>query len=242
MAKIESIDKQTLLFSIATNGYDRIFKDCLDSHQAYADRNGYKYIAFTKSPPSGISGTNSAWLKVAIMLSALKKGYEHVFFIDGDALICDRTPPISSVFCDDKFIYMSVESSGRFNSGVIIVINDRKSIEFFKQLLLRADIPTMLLPAADRCLYENGHVINLAKKSSIVKIIDPKWNYNYNTVLLNEHDKEYISHGRGTWTQKPRSQSQPMSLWRSLSLRMTQGPRYFLLDRLLKFYEHEYEF
>jgi hypothetical protein len=242
MPEIVSNPQKTLLFTVATNGYDEIFKDCLDSHQAYADRQGYKYVAFTKSPPGGISGCNSSWVKVAIILRALEKGYENVFFIDGDALIRDYTPPIDTLFRDDKFVYMSVESSGRFNAGVIIVVNDRQSIKFFQQLLLRADIPNAMLPKSDRNLFENGHVINLGKNSPIVETINPKWNYNSNTILLNPDDKEYVSHGRGTWAQKPRSTEKPISAFQSLLLRIGQGPRYFLLNRLLKFYEREYQF
>lgn len=231
----------TFIFTIATNGYDEVFKDCLDSHKKYATTQGYNYIAFTKSPPNGISGTNSAWLKVAIILRALKKGYKKVFFVDADALIQDYTPPIESVFSPDKSIYMSVESSGNFNSGVIIVINNSQSIKFFEDLLLRADIPGFMLPKSDRNLYENGHVINLAKKSPLVQIISPKWNYNFNTVLQ-ENEQEYILHGRGTWNKKPRSKEKPISLFQSFLLKISQGPRYFLLKRLLKFYESQYEF
>ncbi|NEO93667.1 MAG: glycosyltransferase family 77 protein [Moorea sp. SIO3G5] len=241
MNELLKIKNQTFIFSIATNGYDEIYKDYLTSHQNYANKHGYKYIAFTKSPPQGISGTNSAWLKVAIILNALKKGYQNVFFIDSDALIRDYTPEIESVFCPNKFIYMSVESSGNFNSGVIIVINTDKSIKFFNKLLLRADLPNFLLPKSDRCLYENGHVINLAKKSPIVQIISPKWNYNFNTVLP-ENEKEYILHGRGSWNKKPRSQEKPLSLSQALLLKLTQGSRYFTLKRLLNFYKCEYNF
>ena len=235
------VNQKTFMFTIATNGYDEIFQDCLDSHKKYATNQGYKYIAFTKSPPNGISGTNSAWLKVAIILRALKKGYENVFFIDADAFIHEYTPPIKSVFCSEKYVYMSVESSGNFNSGVIIVINNPQSIKFFEKLLLRADIPNFMLPKSDRNLYENGHVINLAKKSPIVQIISPKWNYNFNTIL-EENEKEYIQHGRGMYHKKPRSQSKSLSLVQSLFLRISQGPRYFVIKQLLKFYEDEYQF
>lgn len=243
MTDIPKEKSSVFMFTIATNGYDEIFRGCLDSHKKYADVQKYDYRAFTKSPPGGISGTNSAWLKVAIILNALKKGYQNIFFVDADALIHDYTPPIESVFCKDKFIYMSVESSGNFNSGVIIVVNSQQSIKFFENLLLRADVPNLLLPKADRCLYENGHVINLAKKSPIVHIIDPKWNHNYNT-SIQENEKEYISHGRGNedWKQKPHVKKKPLTLFQSLLLRIEQGSRYFLLNRLLKFYEHEYNF
>ena len=242
MPQLKSADRDTFLFTVATNGYDEIFKDCLDSHQAYADIQGYKYVAFTKSPPGGISGCNSSWAKVAIILRALEKGYKNIFFIDGDALIHDYTPPIDTLFRDDKFVYMSREGSGKFNAGVIIVVNDRQSVKFFKQLLLRADIPNAMLPKSDRNLFENGHVINLAKNSPIVETINPKWNYNSTTILLNPDDKEYVSHGRGTWAKKPRATEKPISAFQSLLLRIGQGPRYFLLDRILKFYESEYQF
>ena len=235
------VNLPSLMFTIATNGYDEIYKDYLASHQKYADQHGYKYIAFTKSPPQGISGTNSAWLKIAIILRALRKGYKNVFFIDADALIHDYTPPIESVFRTKKFIYMSVESSGNFNSGVIIVVNANQSINFFEKLIFRADIPNFFLPKSDRCLYENGHVVNLAKNNPIVEIISPKWNYNYNTVLP-ENEKEYVLHGRNSWHKKPRSRQKPFNLFEASLLRINQGPRYFLLKRLLKYYEREYRF
>jgi hypothetical protein len=98
-----------------------------------------------------------------------------------------------------------------------------------------------MLPKSDRNLYENGHVINLAKKSPTVHIINPKWNYNFNTIL-EEYENEYICHGRGTWTKKPRSKEKTLSLSQALLLRITQGSRYFAIKQLLKFYEHEYQF
>lgn len=234
-----SLSCNTLLFSIATNGYDEIYKEYLESHQAYADRYGYKYIAFTKSPPEGISGTNSAWLKIPLILKALNKGYINVFFIDSDALIRKHTPPIASVFEPNKFVYMSVESTGKFNSGVIIVRNAAQSVYLFKKILTRADVPNLILPRSDRCLYENGHVRNIAKNSPVVKTISPKWNYNYLTTLA-EGETEYILHGRGTWQKKHRSKSQPLTLLESFKRRVKEGSRYLLLKRLSSFYENEY--
>lgn len=236
-----NLSSNTLLFSIATNGYDEIYRDYLRSHKSYAERYGYKYIAFTKSPPEGISGTNSAWLKIALILKALRKGYKSVFFIDADALINETTPPIERIFESQKFIYMSVESTGRFNSGVIIVRNHEKAIRFFRHLLLRSDIPNALLPKEDRNLYENGHVINLAKNSPIVKVISSKWNYNYDSVL-EEGETEYILHGRGTWQRKPRSKTKGLTKLEALVKRLEEGPRYFILKRLLAFYVNEYSF
>jgi len=235
------VTSDTLMFTVATNGYGEIYKDYLKSHQEYANQNGYKYIAFTKSPPAGISGCNSAWLKVAITLKALEKGYKTVFFIDADALIRNYIPPIESLFCPGKYIYMSIEDSGKFNSGVIIAINSKESQRFFRNLLLRADIPNFMLPKSDRCLYENGHVINLAKNAPFVQTISPRWNYNFNT-SLKDGEQEYIWHGRDTWHLKPRSKEKTLSLSQALLLRLRQGPRYFQIKRLLNFYENQYLF
>jgi hypothetical protein len=229
-------------FTIATNGYDDIYQDYLLSHSRYAAHYNYKYIAFTKAPPKGISGSTSAWLKVALILEGLKKGYQSVFFIDADALIHEGTPPIESLYIPNKYIYMSTESTGNYNSGVIIIRNHKQTINFFSNLLLRADIPNLLLPKSDRGLYENGHVINMAKKSDIVQTIDPRWNYNYLTHLP-DGVKEFILHGRGTWLRKPRSQHKTLNYLEALTLRFQQGlSRYLVLKELVRFYKQEYSF
>jgi len=145
------------------------------------------------------------------------------------------------LFCPGKYIYMSIEDSGKFNSGVIIAINSKESQRFFRNLLLRADIPNFMLPKSDRCLYENGHVINLAKNAPFVQTISPRWNYNFNT-SLKDGEQEYIWHGRDTWHLKPRSKEKTLSLSQALLLRLRQGPRYFQIKRLLNFYENQYLF
>ena len=96
------------------------------------------------------------------------------------------------------------------------------------------------MPKSDRGLYENGHVINLAKSSPIVQIISPKWNFNYLTDLP-EGEKEYILHGRGTWKKKPRSTQARATLLQALINRFREGgSRYLVLKRLLQFYDSEY--
>lgn len=225
------------MFTIATNGYDQVFADYLESHKNYASKYDYSYFALTKSPPEGISGTNSAWLKIPIILNALNKGYEYVFFVDADAKIREYAPSIDSVVVKNKSIYMSLGFSNKINSGVIIAKNSEDSKSFFNKIFLSSDLPGALLPKEDRNLYENGHVIYFGKRCSALAIIDYKWN---NT--LGKEIGEYIWHGKGDYHKKPRSKAAPLTLSQSLRKRISEGPRYFLLRRLAKFYESEYQF
>ena len=43
ISNFQEVNQKTFMFTIATNGYDEVFKDCLDSHKKYAINQGYKY-------------------------------------------------------------------------------------------------------------------------------------------------------------------------------------------------------
>lgn len=229
--------KDTIVFTIATNGYDEIFEDCLKSQKEYALKHNYEYRALTGSPPSGISGTMSGWLKIVTICRLLKKGYQKVFFIDADALVREEAPPVETLLEEGKDIYVSYDFSNRINSGVIFVRNSRASQSFFKKLHWMSDIPGGLLPKEDRNLYENGHFIFLAKKDNSVKIISNKWN---NTT--GESIGEYIWHGRGMYHKKSRSKAKPISQTSSFLDRVIKGPRYIQLLNLVNFYDKKYKF
>lgn len=229
--------KNILLFTIATNGYDEIFADWLQTQEEYAQKHAYHYRAITKSPPKGISGANSAWLKIPLILSALNKGHEWVGFIDSDCKIQPHAPPLESVFIPGKSIYMCHDGTGRFNSGVIIVKNEPDAIRFFQQIYRWSDLPGHFLPKEDVNLYENGHVIHFGKTHPSVALLDPRWN---NTI--GEPIGEYIWHGRGRYSEKPRSQSKTPGIMTAAMKRIAEGSRYFLLRRLVRFYENEYQF
>jgi hypothetical protein len=229
--------KNTFVFTIATNGYDEIFADCIQTQKEYAARHNYSYRAFTQAPPSGISGKMSAWLKIVTICRLLKKGYPNIFFVDADALIRDYAPPIETLLEPSKDIYVSIDFSNRINSGVILVRNSQSSFNLFKKLHWMSDLPGGVLPKADRNLYENGHFIFLTKKNPSVKIIDRKWN---NTT--GESIGEYIWHGRGMYNRKSRSNAKPISKTASLLDRVVKGPRYIQLLRLVNFYEKIYQF
>lgn len=227
----------TFMFTIATNGYDRIFSDWLETQREYAERNGYEYYVISKSPPRGIDGANSAWLKIPMILWALRQGYEWVFFVDSDCKIQSCAPPVDTVRIEEKSIYMCHDQTQRFNGGVIIAKNDSTSIRLFSTILRWSDLPNRMLPKEDINLYENGHLIYFAKNNPSVATIDPKWNNTSGKSI-----GEYIWHGRGRYHQKPRSEEPTPNTMNSLLMRIRQGPRYLLLKRLTKFYTEDYTY
>lgn len=229
-------DHTVFMFTIATNGYDQIFADCLESQEAYAARHGYRYLAVRQSPPWGINGANSAWLKIPLMLHALRRGYSWVCFVDADCTVRPHAPALESVKQQDKTIYVGLDFSNRINSGVIIAQNAPVTVRFFQRLYLIADVPGVLLPKADRNLYENGHFIYLAKQHPAVALFDTKWNNTTGKPI-----GEYIWHGGGRYHQKPRASAPPKGTFHAVLKRLREGPRILLLRRLVRLYAELYD-
>ena len=176
----------TLLFSIALNGYQSLYRRHFDSHRLYAESHGYDYVCVAK-PSSTPLRLECAWLKVALMIEALQQAYEWVVFVDADTRISSLTPPIESVQLHNKSLYMVKGFSGRLNSGVLIVHNKPSSLQFFQTVLANAEQP---LPEEDDVGWgENGHIIHFAKHNSAVHFLDSRWNNNSDL-----HLRDYIRH------------------------------------------------
>lgn len=229
--------ENVFMFTVATNGYDEVFADYLETQKNYAAENKYTYHAITKTPPYGISGSMSAWLKIPITLRALRAGYDWVFFVDADCKINAHTPPVQSVFTEGKSIYFCHDWTRRINSGVMIVYNTKDSVNFFRKVFYLADVPGFLLPKNDRNLYENGHVITVGKSHPAVEILDDKWNY----ISDQPNDNVYIKHGGERYYQKPRIKASHSRQGLVLH-RLRETPRIFHLQRLVRFYETIYPF
>jgi hypothetical protein len=132
----------------------------------------------------------SAWLKIPLILSAIKSGYDWIFFVDADCEIRPHTPAIKTIAVAEQSLYMGLGFSGNVNSGVIIVKNTEDARLFFEQVLKAS---TIVVPETD--LGENGHIIHFAKQySSILKIIPSQWNNNADT-QLNDYIRHYSAGG-----------------------------------------------
>ncbi len=199
------MSERTLMFSMAFNGYDLLYNKCIRSQRKYAERQGYLY-RFVNRPRWTSLTREVAWLKIALVIQALKRGYDWVFFIDADAEVRPHTPPIQDLEESGKSVYLVPGWSGRVNSGVLIVRNTTEALEMFERILANAEKP---VPEEDSISWgENGHVIHYSRDQPFVKICDRAWNNNSDPEMA-----DYIRHYsngpmRNTYTQT--------RLWRSL--------------------------
>lgn len=167
---------KTLVFTVAINGYQWLYRDNLNTQKAYADKCGYDYLAVTQ-PTTSALGMECAWLKLALILSAFTRGYDSVLYVDADAKIADKTPDLGILLEPEKFLYMAKGYSGRVNSGVIFTLKNQDVINCFSKMIENCELPVP--PEDDVGWGENGHVIHYTKNQAFLKIIDSHWNNNH---------------------------------------------------------------
>jgi hypothetical protein len=175
-----------MIFSIGFNGYDRLWKRCVDSHRRYAERLGDRYLIYGAGVTTPLS-MESAWLKIPLIIAALDAGHPWVLFLDADTTVADDAPRFESVVECDKDVYLANGFSGRPNSGVMAVKNTPRARQLFVDILRSAGMP---LPRRDRVGWgENGEVIHHLRSYPGFALLDRKWNNNTDVDL-----KDYIRH------------------------------------------------
>ena len=183
------MNNRVLVFSIAVQGYDRLFESCIETQRRYCRRCNYKYLLVDHAPRR-LRPTEAAWLKIPLIRSALKAGYEWVVFIDADCDVRNSTPCFPeylNTLEGNKSVFLTPGFSGRINAGVVFAKNSTASVEFFQSMIFHADQP---VPKEDRAPYENGHMIFLGKSSPDVYLLEHNlWNNNSKL-----DDESYIQH------------------------------------------------
>lgn len=180
------MNKSTLVFSIALNGYQWLYSNELRSHKSYADEHNYDYQAVTR-PYFSLLGVECCWLKLTLMRQALLSGYQQVMFIDADAMVNDNCPALETLYSPNQHIYMAKGYSNRFNSGVLIVRNHPAAIDWLTRV-----IDSSMLSIKDEHSVgwgENGHIIEMSQYCPFICEINQKWNNTYDT-----HMTDYIHH------------------------------------------------
>jgi hypothetical protein len=185
------MQKNTLVFSVALEGFDRAFADCLQTQRAYCHRFGFRYTLVDRAPER-LSRDEAAWLKTPLIRAALSAGYEWVAFLDADCEIRPHAPAFPDhlrMLSEAKCVFMAPGFSGRINSGVVFVRSDPESIRFFDTIL--ANVDTEVPDPADRVGWgENGHFIHYGKDDPAVYLLEHhSWN---NNSRLDE--QSYIQH------------------------------------------------
>ncbi len=197
-----------LIFSIATNGYDRHFADFLGKQATYARELGADYWVADAAPPWGISAHDSAWLKIPLLCAGLWRGYDWVIYLDADCEMRTLLSPLPVVAGAQEDVFVCHDFSQRINSGVMIVRNTAAARRLLCRIWLSAFLPARLLPVEDRNSYENGHVIHFMKSHPAVRIIDGRWNW-----TTHDDAQDSFIHHYGGWSARP-SPSQSLSKWR----------------------------
>lgn len=169
--------KDTLLFSIALNGYDKLFRECIYTQQRYSKKFSFKYCLINKGPQK-LTGEESAWLKLYLLREALQCGYEWLGFIDADCEVREHTPDFRTCLSSGTkaSIFMANGFSGRINSGVIFMKNTPEAKAYLDEVIKNRENP---VPEEDQAPFENGHMIKYGKHNPSVEIINNRlWNNN----------------------------------------------------------------
>ena len=123
--------------------YQRVYKNCVDTHKQYAEKwnYGYKLIdTFT------VENVNVNFLKYDGILKCFDEGYEWVIFVDADAIINNMDIPLSHYTCEchplqDIILMMEMPLGihiglyGCLNGGVYIMRNTEWSRSFLRELI-----------------------------------------------------------------------------------------------------------
>ena len=197
------------VFSVATNGYERHFKACIDSQRDYCSRINVPYYLIAGSPPWGISAHDSAWMKLSSLNCLLKRFSGGVLYLDADCEVMPNAPDFR--FWDQeqpsKALFAAYDFSQRLNAAVIYCRGNQKGRSLVSRLAWSAFLPDFLLPRADRNLYENGHFIWLCKDNPSVHVIPNQWNAGTYSNLMNP----FFFHHGGT-VMRDASGERPLDL------------------------------
>lgn len=180
------VKKRLLIFSIALNGYQWLYQDCLKSHARYANKIGADYVKIDRPHFTRI-GTECCWLKLLLLKQALLNNYDLVLFLDADTEVQDITPDIREVVTPDKHIYMALGKTKRFNSGVILLQKSTQATDFIDEVLASHGCP--LSKQDDVGWGENGHIIQAVKGNQWVSELPVEWNNSWQPQLT-----DYIRH------------------------------------------------
>jgi hypothetical protein len=180
------MSSNVLVFSVALNGYQWLYKRCIASHKRYANKHGYEYQVVSR-PYATTIGVECCWLKLTLMLQALENGYDTVLFVDADAYIQTHAPKLEGVFLPNKYLYLAKSYSGRYNSGVILIKNNPDVCLLLSKII--AARYQAISPENDVGWGENGHIIEFTQRCDLVSTLNRSWNNTYDPEL-----NDYVRH------------------------------------------------
>lgn len=210
------------IFSIATNGYEKVFANCIQSQRDYADSLKVPYFLIEGCPPWGINAHDSAWLKLPILYLLLQMYSGGVLYLDADCEVMQDAADFRAWDTQEpnKSVFVSLDFSNRLNAAVIYCRSTTAGKQLAGRLWLSSFVPERFIPPCDRNLYENGHLIWILKGCVHLHVMPGEWNAG----LYRELAKPNIVHHGGTVMRetagaKPHSLAQRITkLWTALRL------------------------
>jgi hypothetical protein len=209
----ESALSSHAVFSIATNGYEKVFANCIQSQRDYCRRLNVPYCLIEGSPPWGINAHDSSWLKIPALKYLVERTSSGVLYLDAD---CEVLPDAADFRVWDertrsKSIFACHDFSGRLNAAVVYCRSTAAARRILRKMCWSALCPSFLLPRTDRNLYENGHFIWMLKRSPHMEVMPQEWN----SGLYRETANAYILHHGGTVVRESKGE-RPQTLGNSL--------------------------
>ncbi len=182
----------TLVFTIAMNGYQWLYRRHIQSQRRYALRHGYDYVAVSRPGVTRL-GVECCWLKILLLKHALMAGYQRVLFVDADAYINPNAPALDVITHDrpDASVFMAKGYSGQFNSGVVLVTHCEASLAFLHDVM-HANPPENAFQGKVGW-GENDQVIACSQGQTCIAILDPRWNNTFD-IRLQDFIRHY-NHG-----------------------------------------------
>ena len=122
------------LFTAYDQAFAKLAKFSVPAMQEYANQHD---MDFAEHADIKISKPIS-WIKIDLALEKFASGYEYLFWVDTDAIICRFDEDIRGVLRDDADIYFALENIGsnrnRLNAGVWVMRNSDTVIRFLKEI------------------------------------------------------------------------------------------------------------
>ncbi|ROS60968.1 hypothetical protein EDF38_0044 [Frigoribacterium sp. PhB160] len=178
----------TLLYTVALNGYGTSYRRAIRSQEAYARRLGAEHVSVTK--PFVKDPALAAWLKVPLLASALASPRKWVAYIDADCVVSEQAPDFrESITSGTVDVHMAEGRSGRVNSGVIFARNSEASRGYIDRVLATL---TESVSLEDRAglKYENGNFIYVDRTVSRADRLPLEWNNTFDPDLV-DHIRHY---------------------------------------------------
>lgn len=147
-------------------------------NEEYCKCHGFDFETLTGTlDPKYADINKGGWVKVEMIQRALAKGYEHVVWLDVDALIKDLDTDLRDG-CPKGIgaCWMRIPQLNHWNVGVLYLTNTQEVRNFVDEWLA-------MYPGEKQWM-EQGVFNKLAMKSKVVETISDRWNatLNYNIV------------------------------------------------------------